>query len=91
MRALSSDNPQMHAFFKEKNHIEQILFPFFDYLRHTFFFTNTIVSQDTVDVLRNNVSVRDAIILYVTERNTQIISSQYIEQYDTIGFHLFLL
>ena len=78
-------------FFQDKNNVEKILFPFFDFLKYTFFSDNKIVPQHIIDILQKFPSVRDAVILYIQQKNKDITSSQHVEQYDTISFHLFLL
>lgn len=91
IRFLEQDTVSIQEFFQEKKHIEKILFPFFDHLKHSYYSENKIIPQNIIDILTNNITVQDGVLAYIEERNSHIISSEHIEQYDTITFHLFLL
>jgi len=86
-----SADVSINLFFSEKKHIEKILFPFFDFLKNTFFFENKDIPPYIVEILKNHPSIQVGLISYIKERNAKIISGQHIEQYDIIAFHLFLL
>lgn len=91
IRFFKNNDASVSDFFQKKEHIEKIMFPFFDFLKYTFFSQNKIIPQDIVDILKTHISIQDGSISYIEEKNSQIVSSQHIEQYDTIAFHLFLL
>ncbi|MDD5197358.1 MAG: GGDEF domain-containing protein [Candidatus Gracilibacteria bacterium] len=76
-------------FFKE--HTVNILFPFFDFLKGNYFSRNISIPENIRRILLNHPSLQNGIISYIEQGNSQILSSQHIEQYDTIAFHLFLL
>lgn len=91
LRFFEENNPLLGSFFAEKEHVEKILFPFFDFLKSTFFSENKTISQNIIHIFKDNLPIREGVVSYIEQRNSQIISSQYIEQYDVISFHLFLL
>ena len=60
-------------------------------LADCYFSENKPAPQNIVNILEDTPVIRDAIIAYIDSKNSSIISSQHIEQYDTVAFHLFLL
>ena len=78
-------------FFKEKKHAEQILFPFLDFLKEQFFFKNKEISNKIMDLIRNNLYVRDEVFEYILKNNKGILRLEHTEQDNTLSFHIFLL
>src|SRR3989339_1722815 len=71
IQCFRKNHTSVYDFFKKKEHIEGILFPFFDFLRHTYFSKNKTIPQDIVDILEDNSSVRNGVLSYIEERNSQ--------------------
>lgn len=78
-------------FFEHEEHQKNILFPFLDFLRHTFFSENKPIPEKVLRSFQNIPPIRAGIFSYVKERNLPIFSTQHTEQYDIIAFDLFLL
>lgn len=81
----------VREFFERKEHIELILFPFFDYLSSTYFLQGNNIPSSITAHLRSHPSIQNSIPIYVEKRNHQIQLFQHTESYSTIAFHLFLL
>lgn len=81
----------IYDFFATRKNIENILFPFFDFLKLTYFSEDIHIPDNIKYIIRNHPSIKESINSYIEQGNKQIISRQHIEQYDTIAFHLFLL
>lgn len=82
---------EIDIFFSQKIHIETYLFPFFDFLKNTYFSQNKSIPKEIDNILSHNQSLQKGLMRYIEQRNAQIVSGQFIEQYDIIAFHLFLL
>lgn len=88
IRFLENNQVSVDNFFKKKEYVKRILFPFFDFL-HTSFSAKKHIPQNIIDILENHSSVREGILSYIEESTPHI--KPHIDQYYIIDFHLFLL
>ncbi len=106
VRFLEQKNRSVNEFFEEKEYkkerMENILFPFFDFLKQAYFSKNNSIPNNIITILRENTTILDGIISYIEDRNPQIISNKqdwslqdasfrYNEQFNSLTFHFFLL